>query len=158
MKKRIVSIVMIVVMFFVVSTTVYAADDRFEGAKYGMVVSFAWADMGIYAPGQYVISCSTTSDAGSNILDSLSFVCDIPLVSNILPCQYVDVAEYFLKVMPETTFEVRLKDPVSGSEVWSGELTSGVDELWLGEDHESYKVELKAKNNTSGVWVYLAKR
>lgn len=136
----------------------FAEEGRYD-AKYTMVGLGTYADMGIYYPGTYIISASHLQDASSNMLDKLSFVCGLPILGDKIPgCQYVSWAEWFLRVMPDTTYCVRLTDGVTGEWVWEGKLTSGRDELYLGDDHSCYKVEMKPAISGITNFVYLAKK
>lgn len=53
---------------------------------------------------------------------------------------------------------MRLTDAETNDIVWEGELTSGKDELYLGDDHAAYKVEMKPIINGAIYFVYLAKK
>lgn len=68
--------------------------------------------MGVYNPGNYIISSSS---------------------------------------LPDVTYKVRLTDAETGDLVREGKLTGGQDDLYLGDDHSSYKVKMEA---TSGFSYY----
>ena len=67
-------------------------------------------------------------------------------------------SEKFLTILPDTTYTVRLIDAETGDIIWEGELTSGQDELYLGDDHSSYQVEMKMKSPGVCTFVYLAQK
>ena len=160
MKKKFLSMITMCIVAMVILASpmsAFAEEGRYD-AEYAAVGLGVYADMGVYAPGTYIISSSDLPDAGSNILDELSFMCSIPFIGDKIPgCQYVDWGEKLLAVMPDVRYSVRLTDAETGDFVWEGELTSGQDDLYLGDDHSSYKVEMKP---TSGIihFVYLARK
>lgn len=160
MKKKFLSMITMCIVAMVILASpmsAFAEEGRYD-AEYAAVGLGVYADMGVYAPGTYIISSSDLPDAGSNILDELSFMCSIPIIGDKIPgCQYVDWGEKLLAVMPDVRYSVRLTDAETGDFVWEGELTSGQDDLYLGDDHSSYKVEMKP---TSGIihFVYLARK
>ena len=160
MKKfyHMIAICIAALMILGVPMSVSAEEGRYD-VEYVSVGLGTYADMGVYDPGTYIISSSNLSDAASNILDTMSFVCNIPFIDKILPgCQYVEWGERFLKIIPDARYCVRLTDVDTGEMVWEGELTSGQDELYLGDDHSCYRVEMKP--TISGVYnfVFLAKK
>ena len=115
--------------------------------------------MGVYAPGTYIISSSNLPDAGSNILDALNLICNIPIIGEKIPgCKYVEWGEKFLAIMPDVRYSVRLTDTETGDMVWEGELTSGRDDLYLGGDHSGYQVEIKPVSPGVFYFVYLAEK
>lgn len=137
---------------------VSAEEGRYD-AEYAAVSVGVYADLGVYAPGTYIISSSSLPDAGSNILDALSLICNIPIIGDEIPgCQYVEWGEKFLAIMPDVRYSVRLTDAETGDLVWEGELTSGQDDLYLGDDHSSYRVEIKPASPGVCYFVYLAKK
>lgn len=160
MKKKFLSIIAIGIAAMVVlmsPMSAFAEEGRYD-AEYQFVGLNVYVDMGVYDPGSYIISSSDLSDAGSNILDSMNDICSIPIIGDKIPgCQYVEWGEKVLAVMPDVRYSVRLTDAETGDLVWEGELTSGQDDLYLGDDHSSYKVELKAPSATSH-FVYLARK
>ena len=80
------------------------------------------------------------------------------LFRSIPGCEYVELGEKFLTILPDTTYTVRLIDAETGDIIWEGELTSGQDELYLGDDHSSYQVEMKMKSPGVCTFVYLAQK
>lgn len=159
--KRICNIVTIcLVVLLVLGTPISAsAEEGRYDAEYKMVGLGVYTNMGVYYPGTYIISASHLPDTASNILDELNFVCGLPILGDIIPgCQCVPWAERFLRVMPDTTYCVKLTDGETGEWVWEGELTSGRDELYLGDDHSCYKVEMKPAIGGISNFVYLAKK
>lgn len=138
--------------------SVSAEEGRYD-ANYSLIGLGVYADMGIYYPGTYIISSSDLSDSANYILDNLNFICRIPIFGSKIPgCQYVKLGNLFLRVMPDTRFCVRLTDGETGEWVWEGELTSGQDELYLGDDHSCYRVEMKPAISAINCYVYLAKK
>lgn len=136
----------------------FAEEGRYN-AEYREVNTIAYGEMGIYNPGTYIISSSNLPDVSSNILNAVSFVCNIPIIGDIIPgCEYVEWGEKFLTILPDTTYSVRLTDAETGEIIWEGELTSGQDELYLGDDHSSYRVEMKMKPLGVCTFVYLAQK
>lgn len=138
--------------------SVSAEEGRYD-ASYAMLSSAIYSSMGIYEPGTYIISASSLPDAASNMYDILGFVCDIPFVGDELPgYQYVEWGDWLLAIMPDTRFYVKLTEAETDIVVWEGELTSGSDDLYLGDDHAAYRGEMKPKLIGSSVFVYLAKK
>lgn len=161
MQKKFFSVIVICLTIIVLGTpiTAFAEEGRYADAKYLAVATITYSNMGIYEPGTYIISASNLPDVASNILDTMSFWCSIPIIGDKIPgCQYVEWAEKFLAIMPDTTYNVRLTDAETGDIIWDGELTSGQDELYLGDDHSSYQVEMKIKSSEVCTFVYLAQK
>ncbi len=139
--------------------TVFAEEGRYDDAEYLEVNTIMYSNMGVYEPGTYIMSSSDLPDAASNMLDIISLWCSIPIVGDKIPgCQYVEWGEKFLAIMPDTTYNVRLTDTETGDIIWEGELTSGKDELYLGDDHSSYQVEMKMKSLGVCTFVYLVQK
>lgn len=158
-KLRNISAICLAALLMLATPMSASAEEGRYDASYALVGLGTYADMGIYEPGTYIISASHLSDTGSNILDGLSFVCGIPILGDLIPgCQYVSWGESFLRVMPDTRYKFLLTDGETGAWVWEGELTSGKDELYLGDDHSCYRVKMKPANPFVSNFVYLAKK
>ena len=160
MKKRIKLVLPLIVLAFLISTTnVYAEDGRYSGS-YAMIPSGFPASMGQYEPGTYIIASSSIPDAGSMILDELNGICSIPLIGDKIPgCEYVEWGNRLIKIMPDARFIVELRDADNPSDViWSGELTSGKDDLYLGDDHRLYDVRLQSKTLGTTYFVQLVRK
>ena len=104
-KKQFQKIVACLIMIIILGTpiSVYAEEGRYD-AEYVEVNTILYSNMGVYNPGTYIISSSNLPDASSNILDVMSFVCNIPVVGDIISgCEYVEWGERFLAVLPDVT-------------------------------------------------------
>ena len=116
--------------------------------------------MGQYEPGTYIIASSSIPDAGSLMLDALNGMCSIPIIGDLIPgCEYVEWGNRLIMIMPDARFIVELRDADNPDDViWSGELTSGIDDLYLGDDHRLYEVRLQSKPSGTTYFVQLVKK
>lgn len=148
MKKRLTSLVLILVFVTSLTTPAMAASDTGEykplwGTLEADICTATFIDP--EKGGNLLLSLSSVPDASIEIMDELSFVCSIANhigfgswnIGSILGCDYVDLGgKFYRHVNTKLEVDVRLFDAATGDFVWEGPMKDG-DIIYLGNDHPS---------------------
>lgn len=145
MKKRLTSFALILILIATLTTPVMAASDTGEYKpvwgtsafeSYICTATFIDPEKG----GNLLLSVASGSDATIEILNGLSFGCNIANyigLGSIFGCDYVDLGGKFYHLVSKSLIvDVCLLDAGTGDFVWEGPMKDG-DIIYLGNDHPS---------------------
>lgn len=167
MKKRMISFALALLLIASITSTACAATDTGKRALYGPtyqeITTATFIDQG--CDGRLLLSLSSSPDATAELIDGLSFVCNIVgavnfgsfSLSSFFPgCDYVDLGEKFYKYVDKTMrLDIRLTDAGTGDFIWEGTMKDG-DVIFLGNDHPTgYRIECKSHGTSLFPWVKL---
>ena len=150
--KKLLSVLLIVVVVCSASVlcSVPASAATKPSARYahtgpsGIYMGSPWK----LSKGAYVISTSSSPEISKNIINKLNGYCNIPVVSSILPCKFIEAGSWLVSYAPNYKYKVKICDASNNKKLWEGQIASG-GTINLGTDAKSFKVYLAPLTNTS---------